>query len=148
MLFRSRKAKIAIQPARSLATCSGTRYASDVELTVEDLRELLERRRDLLLDAVRQVLLSAEPHPFTMSHDEYLKLPENNRIALSRRAQSLRADWIDGELEARKATWIVVAGDEVLAAGIGIDAGPDDAGLGEMGRRTGKVPFVFSRVLI
>ena len=59
---------------------------------MDEIRELLTRKRDELLRAVRGVLLSSEPDPFSMSFAEFSALDEEVQIAATHRAWALRED--------------------------------------------------------
>jgi hypothetical protein len=117
-------------------------------ISLDDLRALLLDRRDAVLAAVRDVLLRGDPDPFAMSYDDGLALSEEERIALTRRAHALREDLLEREFRERGATWIIMAGDDIVASGPDIEGCPDDPSLAEVGRRTGRFPFLFTRILV
>jgi hypothetical protein len=41
-----------------------------------------------------------------------------------------------------------MAGDDIVASGPDIEGCPDDPSLAEIGRRTGRLPFLFTRILV
>jgi hypothetical protein len=119
-----------------------------VAITLDDLKELLAHRRDQLVSVVRAVLLSGEQDPFVVDYSSYRAMSEDEQVELGRRAHALREDWIERQLDERRARWIVVAGEQVLAHGNDVESAPDDSSLERMGEGSGRAPFLFTRVLI
>lgn len=117
-------------------------------MSVDELRALLLERRDAVLAAVRDILLRNDPDPFAMSYEEFVALPEDEQIAVTRRAHALREDLLEREFRGRGAGWIVMAGDDIVASGADVETCPDDQSLEAIGRRTGRVPFLFTRILV
>jgi hypothetical protein len=115
---------------------------------MEELRALLTTKRDELLRVVRGLLLSTDPDPFAMSFAQFASLDEEAQIAAVQRGWALREEWIEAELIRRKATWLVVAGDEVVASGGDVEAIPNDDVLDQLGQQRDRAPLLFTRPLM
>jgi hypothetical protein len=115
---------------------------------MEELRELLTRKRDELLRAVRGVLLASDPDPFALSFAQFAALGEEAQIAAVHRAWALREEWLEAELIRRRACWLVVAGEDVVASGDDLETIPVDEALDELGRRFDRAPLLFTRPLV
>ena len=83
--------------------------------------------------------------PFLVSYDEYLSLTADERLALQGRAWQEHGAWIGGELESRRAQWILCVGSDVMQSGETLDDYPDERRLDVLGRANDLVPWVFTR---
>ncbi|HEX8834036.1 MAG TPA: phosphoribosylformylglycinamidine synthase subunit PurS [Abditibacteriaceae bacterium] len=83
--------------------------------------------------------------PFALEYTAYASLSPDERLALQGRAWQEHGAWILGELESRRATWILCVGPNVVASGETLDSYPTDARLAEFGIANDLAPLVFTR---
>jgi hypothetical protein len=91
-------------------------------------------------------ILSATPLDdvvFKFPFDEYLALTDDERDSIHTSAYSKYRNWIDEELERRKAEWMLVVGGDVIETGETLDEYPSREKLYKIGYQFGVIPFVF-----
>ncbi|HVF84643.1 MAG TPA: phosphoribosylformylglycinamidine synthase subunit PurS [Abditibacteriaceae bacterium] len=83
--------------------------------------------------------------PFAVSYTSYDAMTADEKLDLQGRAWNLHGASILRELDARRAAWLVQAGNRVLDSGVSLDTFPTDAQLSSLGTQLDLVPFVFTR---
>jgi len=80
---------------------------------------------------------------FAIPFETYINLPEDERAAIAFRAYKVLDRWIDQELKARRAKWMLVCGGEILASSPKLLEYPSREKLMALGKKSGLIPFVF-----
>jgi hypothetical protein len=110
---------------------------------LELLRERIERTaRKKPSSALRSYPEEAE-ELFKIPFEKYLALSEDERAAIAFRAYKILDSWIDEELEARQARWMLVCGGEILESSPKLIEYPAREKLMTIGKKSGLIPFVF-----
>lgn len=98
---------------------------------------------------VNEAPLGSEPtaigEPFAVSYATYDAMTADEKLDLQGRAWNLHGAAILRELDARRAAWLVQAGNRVLDSGVSLDTFPTDTQLSSLGTQLDLVPFVFTR---
>jgi phosphoribosylformylglycinamidine synthase len=100
---------------------------------------------EVALSTAAAVTAGTNTDPFAMSYESYNGLTADEKLALQGRAWQQHGAWIESELAARRATWILCAGQEVIESGQTLDSYPTDAQLELVGTTRDLVPLVFTR---
>jgi hypothetical protein len=115
----------------------------------ENVDAWLDRYRERFRDLIREILEEeALDSPFRMSWEDFALLDEGERDRVYERAAEGRGRWAQSELRRRGARWLVVVGDEVVAASGDLNAIPSDQELERWGRERNRVPFYFEGEVI
>lgn len=80
---------------------------------------------------------------FTLSFKEYLALSDEEREHIQLSVYQSHREWIDSELENRRAEWILVCGGEVIESSETLRNYPSREKLMALGEEHCVVPFVF-----
>lgn len=83
--------------------------------------------------------------PFAVAYTDYTAMSADEQLELQGRAWQLHGTWIENELAARGATWLLAVGSKVEGSGETLDSYPSDAKLAALGTATDLVPWVFTR---
>ncbi|HEX8550216.1 MAG TPA: phosphoribosylformylglycinamidine synthase subunit PurS [Abditibacteriaceae bacterium] len=83
--------------------------------------------------------------PFATDYTAYTAMSADEKLALQGRAWQEHGAWIEGELAARRAVWILCVGPNVVESGETLDSYPADARLDALGTANDLVPWVFTR---
>lgn len=114
-----------------------------------DIDRFLDRHRDRFRRLISAIVAEEEGEdPFRVPLDRYLALPEDERVTLVRRATAIVWERVQRELACRGAAWLVLVGDEVVAASDDAAAVPEFADLLELGKARALVPYLFTADLI
>lgn len=86
-------------------------------MDLHDVDALLDRHRDKFRRLLHAIAAEEEgADPFTVSLAAFRGMSSDERASLVARAASIRAERIERELRERGASWIVMVGDDVVAA--------------------------------
>jgi len=80
---------------------------------------------------------------FAIPFDTYMAMSDDERDAIAFRAYKILDRWIDQELKARHAKWMLVSGGEILDASSKLIEYPAPEKLMAIGKKSGLIPFVF-----
>ena len=80
---------------------------------------------------------------FAIPFDRYLAMSEDERAEIAFRAYRILDRWIDQELKARQAKWLLVCGGKILDASPKLIEYPSAKRLMALGKKHGLIPFVF-----
>jgi len=80
---------------------------------------------------------------FAIRFETYINLPDDERAAIAFRAYKVLDRWIDHELKARRAKWMLVCGGEILESSPELIEYPAREKLMALGKKSGLIPFVF-----
>jgi hypothetical protein len=80
---------------------------------------------------------------FAIPFDKYLAMSDDERDAIAFRAYKILDRWIDHQLKARRAKWMLVCGGEILDASPKFIEYPAPEKLMTIGKDRGLIPFVF-----
>lgn len=83
--------------------------------------------------------------PFTVDFASYEGMTTEAKLALRALALQKHRAWIEKELKARHAAWILCVGQEVVESGESLDSYPTEARLQRLGEDLNLVPWVFTR---
>lgn len=82
---------------------------------------------------------------FAIPFDTYLAMSEDERAEIAFKAYKTLDRWIDQELAARHAQWMLVCGGEILESSPKLIEYPSREKLIAIGKERGLIPFVFIR---
>jgi len=82
-------------------------------------------------------------NPFFISYDDYLNMDPSLIVEFHRRVSLEHKDWIDENLQNRKAQWMIVCGGKIVKFSKDPDEYPAKAELQELGKKHNRIPFVF-----
>jgi hypothetical protein len=80
---------------------------------------------------------------FAIAFDAYLAMSDDERDAIACRAYKILDRWIDQELKARYAKWMLVCGGEILESSSKFREYPSREKLMQIGKERRLIPFVF-----
>ncbi len=83
--------------------------------------------------------------PFTVDFRSYQGMPTEAKLALRTLALRKHGAWIEKQLAAQRAAWVLCVGHEVVESGLSLDTYPTDQHLLKMGVQRDLVPWVFTR---
>jgi len=83
--------------------------------------------------------------PFTVDFRSYEAMPTDAKLALRSLALRKYSSWIEGQLKANGAAWILCLGQEVVESGISMNTYPSDQALLKHGIDRELVPWVFTK---
>jgi phosphoribosylformylglycinamidine synthase PurS subunit len=83
--------------------------------------------------------------PFTVDFRSYEGMPTEAKLALRTLALRKHGSWIEKQLQASRAAWILCVGQEVVESGLSLDTYPSDQHLLKLGVAHDRVPWVFTR---
>jgi hypothetical protein len=112
---------------------------------LELLRERIER------SSRKKPSYTPRGHPeeaaelFAIPFDTYLAMSEDERAEVAFRAYIILDRWIERELKARQAQWMLVCGGEILESSAKLIEYPSREKLMTIGKDRGVIPFVFIR---
>jgi hypothetical protein len=126
-----------------------TAAANPPRLPDIDVDALLDRHRDRFRHLL-QVILTEESgeDPFSFPLARFQALSDDEKAELVRRADRIARDRVDHELEARKAAWLVLVGNEVVLASGDPQAIPTAEDVLLLGAPKGLVAYLFEAPLI
>lgn len=118
-------------------------------MDVQDVDGLLERHRDKFRRLLRSIAAEEEGiDPFSVSLSRFRETTPDERASLVRRAASIRAERIEREMRDRGAAWIVMVGDDVVAASSSAHDVPLPDTVLSMGAARDRVAYLFEASLI
>lgn len=82
---------------------------------------------------------------FAIPFNNYIVMPDEERAAIAFRAYKILDRWIEQELKARRAKWMLVCGGEILESSPEFIEYPSREKLMALGKDRGLIPFVFIR---
>lgn len=113
---------------------------------LELLRERIERSaRQNKVDYRTRGYPDEAAELFAIPFDSYLAMSEDERAEIAFRAYRILDRWIDEELKARHAQWMLVCGGEILESSPKLIEYPSREKLMALGKKYGVIPFVFIR---
>lgn len=80
---------------------------------------------------------------FAIPFAAYMAMSDDEREAVAFRAYMILDRWIEQELKARRAKWMLVSGGEILESSSKFNEYPSRAKLMQLGKERGRIPFVF-----
>ena len=83
--------------------------------------------------------------PFALDFVSYRSLPTEEKLSLRSMAWQKHGTWIMGQLNERRADWVLCVGGEVVESGETLDTYPGEARLTQLGDANDLVPWVFTR---
>ena len=83
--------------------------------------------------------------PFALDFSTYRTLPTEEKLALRSMAWQKHGAWIMGQLNERRADWVLCVGGEVIESGPSLDTYPNETRLNQLGDANDLVPWVFTR---
>ncbi len=83
--------------------------------------------------------------PFTVDFRSYEGMPTEAKLALRTLALRKHGSWIEKQLAAQGAAWILCVGQQVSESGVTLDSYPSDQHLLKLGVARDLVPWVFTR---
>ena len=83
--------------------------------------------------------------PFQVDFGSYEAMPTEAKQSLRILALRKYGNWIEAQLRAHKANWILCLGQNVVEHGTDIDTSPSDQHLLDLGVKHDRVPWVFNR---
>lgn len=118
-------------------------------MDLAEVDALLDRHRERFRHLL-QVIVAEEQgeDPFRLPLDRYRGLPDDQRIALVRRAATIAGDRVRRELKMRGAAWLVLVGEEIAAASADPWAIPSPEEVLRLGEPRGLVAYLFEAPLI
>ncbi len=114
---------------------------NDAEL--ELLRRRIERARAKKSSSDSRGYPQEAAELFAIPFETYINLPEDERAAIAFRAYKVLDRWIDQELKARRAKWMLVCGGKILESSPKLLEYPSREKLMALGKKSGLIPFVF-----
>jgi hypothetical protein len=114
-----------------------------------DVDSLLDRHRERFRRLLRAIVAEEEGQdPFAVSLDDYLRLSEDERFELVRRATAIAWDRVERELTSHRLAWLVLVGNDIVASSDDPASIPTPAGVLAYGRDKGLVGYLFTADLI
>jgi len=113
--------------------------------------ELLRKRIERSHPKKSSYTFTSRGHPqeaaelFAIPFDKYLAMSEDERAEIAFRAYKILDHWIEQELKARQAQWMLVCGDEILESSPKLIEYPSREKIMAIGKKSGLIPFVFIR---
>jgi len=83
--------------------------------------------------------------PFAVAYADYVGMSPDEQLELQGKAWQLHGAWIERELVAHCATWVLAVGPKVEESGETLDSYPSEAKLAAIGTANDLVPWVFTR---
>jgi phosphoribosylformylglycinamidine synthase PurS subunit len=83
--------------------------------------------------------------PFNVDFRSYEAMPTDAKLALRSLALRKYSSWIEGQLKAHNAAWILCLGQEVIESGTSMSTYPSDQALLKHGIERELVPWVFTK---
>jgi hypothetical protein len=112
---------------------------------LELLRERIEQSRRKKISATSRGYPQEAEELFAIPFNTYLAMSEDERDAIAFRAYKILDRWIDQELDARHAKWMLVCGGKILESSPKLIEYPSSEKIMALGKKSGLIPFVFIR---
>jgi hypothetical protein len=118
-------------------------------MEIADVDALLDRHRERFRRLL-QVIAAEEAgqDPFRFPLERFRPLSDEEKATLIRRAAVIAGDRVERELRERHAAWLVLVGDEVVAASSDPAAIPSPEEVLRMGEGRGLVAYLYEAPLI
>ena len=144
---------VTVAPSATMAAASNVTEtsltASPTHPVVDVMPVVITQATPSAMPIVNDAPLGSEPtaigDPFAVSYTTYDAMTSDEKLDLQGRAWNLHGASILRELDARRAAWLVQAGNRVLDSGVSLDTFPTDTQLSSLGTQLDLVPFVFTR---
>lgn len=118
-------------------------------MDLADVDALLDRHRDRFRRVLQVIAAEEEGEdPFRFPLARYRTLPDDQKVALVRRASIIARERVRREQRARGAAWLVLVGDEVVEASPDPWAIPSPEQVLALGEGRGLVAYLFEAPLI
>jgi len=126
----------------------------DLEQLLKTIEQLDSRELEILRERIPLITPTLPPTKdsmgkiqrdefFTLPFKEYLVLSDEEREHIQLSVYQSHREWIDSELENRRAEWILVCGGEAIESSETLRNYPSREKLMALGEKRGVVPFVF-----
>jgi hypothetical protein len=118
-------------------------------MRLTDVDALLDRHRERFRRLLEEIAAEeAGEDPFAFSLHRFQALGEEEKAAIVERASIIARTRVERELERRRAAWLVVVGDDVVAASPDPTALPSPEEVLRYGEPSGRVAYLFEAPLI
>ena len=118
-------------------------------MRLTDVDALLDRHRERFRRVLEEIAAEeAGEDPFAFPLERFQALSENDKAALVKRASIIARARVERELERRRAAWLIVVGDDVVAASPDPTVLPSPEEVLRYGESTGRVAYLFEAPLI
>lgn len=118
-------------------------------MRLTDIDGLLDRHRDRFRRLLEEIAAEeAGEDPFTFPLERFKTLGDDDKADLVERASILARARVERELERRGAAWLIVVGDDVVAASPDPTALPSPRDVLAYGEPSGRVAYLFEAPVV
>lgn len=133
-------------PDKALVESVMERLSGKTPLSQQSVEQVLETLREMGLLAGAEQHSGGDTDPaWTMRFRDYLTLGEKERRRLLLDVQKRNQEWINQQLDAHHASWILVCEGKVIESSADLDDYPSTEELMQIGYKYDCIPFVFTR---
>src|SRR5712691_823903 len=118
-------------------------------MRLTDVDALLDRHRERFRRILEEIAAEeAGEDPFAFPLERFQALSEDDKAALVKRASIIARARVERELERRRAAWLIVVGDDIVAASPDPTILPSPEDVLRHGEPSGLVPYLFEAPLV
>ena len=118
-------------------------------MRLTDVDALLDRHRERFRRVLEEIAAEeAGEDPFAFPLERFQALSEDDKAALVKRAALIARARVERELERRRAAWLIIVGDDIVAASPDPTALPSPEEVLRHGEPSGHVAYLFEAPLV